>query len=506
MTETTAPEYTIKVQSLGRGRKTVVAMFEGDRSLVMEKVDIADAAIRTAFVDRLCTQYSGLNPQRDAILAQLQEQAAKIIFEEPTEGPSKEESPIEPLAISKRELATTDLQVIEAAKQFLARPDLLERVCDHIEKLGLVGERSLAAQLYLLGTSRLLSRPLAAIILGSTSSGKSYAANTLGSLFPDEAILKAHRLSPQALIYMEPGSLVHRFIVMGERSRDTSDEVAEQTRSWRELVSDGECRLAVTVKDDGRLTTDYRVQKGPVAWIESTTLGVDSIFAEDKSRMLLLCADETAGQTERVLSRLAQDAQNPSDPDEAETIRVLHHTIQRLLEPGDVLIPYAERLAKVLPADRPEARRALGHLLSGIKAVALLHQCQRERTDGGLIVATAQDYEFVRRVFREPLGRSLGRILTAGAQTLLEGIKQNYSLDDAFCAADVSERTGIGRSCVYDRLKELRRTGEILLAEPGAGPVAAKYRLAPYPAASDFELPSLSPVETRTQTPEMICK
>lgn len=381
--------------------KVSLCVKQGTDILAMDQLDLTRVGQRRKYIKNLLEEYPGLEGQEEAIEKEMVALADKLLAE-----PKKSTGDVgcKPCDISKLELEKTDPKIIDAANEFLKRPDLLDCTLKHIETIGLVGERNLATQLYLVGVSRLLTRPLATIVLGSSSSGKSYAANTVGSLFPSETVLKAHRITPQALMYMEPGSLEHRFIVMGERSRDTSDEVAEQTRTWRELIADGECRIAVTVKEGGKMTTDCRTQKGPIAWVESTTLGLDGIFTEDRTRLMILCADESSSQTERVLGRLASDANSPIDRDRLETIQALHHAIQRLLTPADVVIPFSAQLIKAIPADRPEARRTFGHLLSGIKAIALLHQMQRSRNESGMIIADPQDYELARKIFREPLG------------------------------------------------------------------------------------------------------
>ena len=119
------------------------------------------------------------------------------------------------------------------------------------------GEHPLALACYLIMTSRLLPKPLAGIILGSSSSGKSFVPDTIAKLFPEEAKLLAHSMTPQALYYMAPGSMVHRAVVAGERSRVQDDGQAEATRALREMISDGMLRKAIPEKDvNGHMVTN----------------------------------------------------------------------------------------------------------------------------------------------------------------------------------------------------------------------------------------------------------
>jgi len=497
-------EFEIQGCSISRTNraKAAIQLLVNGQPMDVQNVDLTKADKREAVIEAWVEQFPGLTSQADAIRQEFIEMAFRLLSaDDNTDNNSDDEGEVTPLALSKQAIKKTSVKLIAIAEKFLRCHDLLDRICQHICLCGLEGEQDLAAQTYLLGTSRLLSKPLAGITLGCSAGGKSYAGNVVGSLFPDETILKANQLSPKALVYMLPGSLEHRFLLLGERSRNTDDDYAEQTRMWRELVADGRCSIAVTTKgDDGRFTTEHRIQEGPVACLESSTLGVDSIFTEDKTRLLLFGVDESKAQTGRIVSRMARDAQQPSDPEEIESIQQLHFTMQRLLDARDVEVPFAEQLTSALPLDRIELRRTFGHLLSAIKSVALLHQKQRQLSNDGLIIAVEQDYEIARRVFWEPLGRSVGQILTGGAKAMLDHIKKLYDCDATWTASNLAERSGVSKSTVYDRLKELRRSGDVVIDEIGEGKIASRHRLALYPEPSDFSLPSLSP-ESRTQAP-----
>lgn len=397
-----------------------------------------------------------------------------------------------PLEKSKEALAKTDRELIEAAEKFLKMPELVELIIKHIELLGLVGERALGLALHLTFTSRLLSKPLAAIVLGTSSSGKSFAISQVGRFFPDESVLKAHRITPAALHYLPKGSLIHRAVIAGERSRIQEDTQAEATRALREMLSDQILRLIVTGKDDdGNPITLEIEQPGPIAYAESTTLGMSKIFDEDRTRSIFLGCDESEAQSQKIIERLATESQSPMRQEEIESIISLHHTAQRLLKPYVIVIPFAKQLTTCLPARKPECRRAFGYLLSLIKAVSLLHQYQREKTEDGNLIATLDDYEVVRQYLTQPIAIGLGVELTAGAARLLEVIESNYEIDDPFTAHDLKEETGLA-NVVYDRMAELRQHGYIKIKESGAGNIAAKYCRNPYPTgAAGLELPDL---------------
>lgn len=484
-------QITHKSISPSNPAKVALIVKNDDTVLLTDQVDLSRKNKREDFIKDLVKNCPGIDADdlNEKLLS-----IAHNLLTKPEEPKEKTDEPTEtPLMLSETALNETDRDMVNAARDFLKNPRLVDYIIGHIEHLGVVGERSLSLALYLIYSSRLLVKPLAGIVLGTSSSGKSFAISTVAKLFPPEAIFQAHRLTPAALQYLQSGSLVHRAVISGERSRNVEDEAAETTRSLREMISDGILRIAVCGKgEDGNLTTYHIEQPGPISYVESTTLGSGEIFDEDKTRFLFLCCDESEGQSRAILERLATDAAEPKHNEEIESMVALHHTVQRLLQAQDVVIPFARELVEVIPCRRPESRRAFGHLLALIKAVALLHQYQRETDGYGRIVAEAIDYNFVREYLSEAIGRGLGVVLSAGAESLLEVIEEHYRVGDKFIVNDLKEKTGLGK-VVYDRVRELRQHGYIRLSVPGAGSVAAKYELNPIPdGASGLELPPLN--------------
>ncbi len=485
-------EYQITYKQISKTNPTIVALSvkSGEQILYVNRVDLSNENKREQFVDVLTEKYQGLKSEKDKISGRLLQITDELLSTNELED---EEQQIEtPLEQSIKALDETDQELIEAAEKFLRMPELIQLIIKHIELLGLVGEKDLGLALYLTFVSRLLSKPLASVVMGISCAGKSYAISLTGKLFPPESVYSAHRITPTALSYLPKGSLIHRAVIAGERSRKQDDDQAEATRALREMISDGILRIMVTGKDEtGNMTTHHIEQPGPIAYAESTTLGMSEIFNEDKTRFILLCCDESENQNKKIIERLATESQSPMKQQEIESIISLHHTAQRLLKPYNIIIPFANQLINCLPVHRPECRRAFGHLLSLIKAVSLLHQYQRGKTEDGNIIATLDDYEVVRQYLIRPIGRGLGVVLTTGTAGLLEHIQSHYELEEPFTAHDLREETGLGK-VVYDRMRELRQHGYIKIKEPGAGNIATKYCRNPFPTGTaGLELPDL---------------
>jgi len=459
----------------------------GEQVLFVDTVNIARDKARSNFVNKVLGKYTGLD--KETLEEKLMQTAAKQLKQQQDNYTSDIHLENQPLHQSKKALEETDAKLIKLAEEFLQRPDLVTQIINHANLLGVAGEKELVLTLYLIGTSRLLPHPLAGLVMGASSAGKSYVVSQTARLFPDEAVLQAHRMTPRSLEHMPPGSLVHRFVVAGERSRLQDDAAAEATRALREMISDGKLSLIITEKNlCGKWETIRIEQEGPIAYVESTTLGIREIFPEDRTRLILMSSNEHKEQTTAIISQLATAVSKPQNPDQPDSIIALHHTAQRLLQPWNVVIPFAENLITSLPHDRIEVRRTFGHLLSFIQAVALLHQYQRDRNEQGQIIATLTDYDIVRLYLPSPLARSLGCELTPGAKDLLETAKRY----ETFTTTDMVRKTKLSEGTVRGRIKELVEAGQIEKRQEHTGSRAAVFAVvADAPPLHGLTLPKL---------------
>ena len=253
-------------------------------------------------------------------------------------------------------LTDTPADVVAEAEQLLGDEELLSKLLEMIRTSGVTGEQDLVLTLFLVGTSRLLQRPMACIVQGPSSSGKSYVIEKVAQAFPPESVLMATDMTANALYYMPPEKLKHCFVVVGERPRRRNDDSAAATKALREMIASG--RLSKSVAESNRLTGQMETriieQEGPIAYVESTT--ELQIFEEDANRCLLVSTDERPEQTGRIVRALARDAAGVKAAcDKARVLSVLR-TVQRLIEPHPVVIPYAEVLANHFAFDRVEAQ------------------------------------------------------------------------------------------------------------------------------------------------------
>jgi DNA-binding transcriptional ArsR family regulator len=386
-------------------------------------------------------------------------------------------------------LAETPDAVRSTAEDVLRSPNLLAWVADAFEKVGIAGERNLALTVYLAGTSRLLSRPLAVIVQGPSSSGKSYVIEQVGRLFPPEAVLFATDLTPQALYYLEDGELVHRFLVAGERTRKKHDETAESTKALRELIASGELSKMVAISDRDGPRTEVIHKAGPIAYAESTT--ATNIFEEDANRCLVLQPDERPEQSRRIKEALARKYAGKIDREEKTRTQEHCHALQRLLEPLPVVIPFAEVLFSALPDEPIEIRRACNFVGSMIETSALLHQYQRERDHLGRIIASPIDYWVTRDLLGDVLARCLAGKPSDGLQRFTERLRK---FPGEQTAKEIAGQLKMSERTVRELLGILLGLGLVEQSQPSRGPIPARWLISSNLELRDATANPLPPV------------
>jgi len=301
-------------------------------------------------------------------------------------------------------------------------------------------------------------------------------------------------MTPQALFHLKPGSLRHRFIVAGERSRKQDDETAEATRALREMLSSGKLVKLMPMKVGGEIQTVSIEQEGPIAYVESTTLG--TIFAEDANRCILLTTDERGEQTRRIIGRLAAGFSGGPGVRQVEEITLRHHALQRMLQSIPVAVPFAERLGELVAHERVEARRAFPQLVAMIQASTLLHQRQRKTDPGGRLLAEPDDYQLARHLLARPMERLLGGRLSDPARRFLDRLREWFAPDEPFTKREAAKHEKGSRSSVYGWLGELGDAGVVELVEEGRGRMPARWKLGDRPADGEGAgtLPTLQQV------------
>ena len=352
------------------------------------------------------------------------------------------------------------------ALDFLKSANLIERLQETFDDCGLVGEQTNRLAAYLACTSRKLARPLAVIIQSTSAAGKSALMDAVLAMFPNEEQIKYSAMTGQSLYYLGETNLKHRILAIVE------EEGAEKASyALKLLQSEGELTIASTGKDanTGRMETqEYHVEGPVMIFLTTTSIDIDE---ELQNRCLTLTVDESREQTERIhaLQRQARTLEGLQLKKDRQRFLVLMQNMQRLIQPIDIVNPYADRLT--FTAERTRTRRDHEKYLTLIDAIVLLHQHQRPRTQlpSGIeyIEVEPSDIELANRLAPDLFSRSLDelppqtRLLLGTIKELVrtrcdkEEVEPRLAL---FGRKDLRERNGWSYSQVkrhLDRLQEL---------------------------------------------------
>jgi hypothetical protein len=277
--------------------------------------------------------------------------------------------------------------------------DLLDRVVVAMVSRGLVGEVRNAKLLYLGATARLLEKPISVFVKGPSSSGKSHLIERVIEVLPLSACVNFTTISPRFLAYSNL-DLRHKIVVIYEAG-GMDDGIGAYV--MRSLLSEGCLRIGTVDRGEGDTMEAREIHKeGPTALFTSTTKG--ALDGELETRALNLATNDGPEQSKAIMRGAARRYMG----DQPEPLDLApYHALQEWLEAAGerrVVIPFASQLAECVPTLAIRIRRDFGKLLTLITACAVLHQAQREHTEGGALLATLDDYRIVRELLEESFG------------------------------------------------------------------------------------------------------
>ena len=286
------------------------------------------------------------------------------------------------------------------AIKFLRSKNLMEITNQLIGASGVIGEEVNRVLMFLLFTSRKMSRPLHCISLGSSGVGKTYLQSKVADLMPPEDKVEVTALSTNALYYFNQSELRHKLILIEDM--DGADGVLYPLR---ELQSKRSITKTIVHKDSrGRSRTIHIKVEGPVCVAGCTTK--EQLYEDNANRSFLLHIDESEAQNELIMEHQRLLSAGKIEEGKTKETTTILQNIQRMLEPIKVVNPYAEQLR--LPPSVFKPRRTNAHYLQFIEAVTFYHQHQREykiKEDGGesYIETTIEDIEIANRLMKDAL-------------------------------------------------------------------------------------------------------
>ena len=227
-------------------------------------------------------------------------------------------------------------------------PDLMDRVVQQVQAMGVVNERELIMLIYIAATSRVLEHPVNILVKGASSGGKSFTTTRTLELIGPDFVNYLTSSSALSLVY-DDRPLAHTVLFIYEANQLQADENSTFAMLVRTLISEGRIVHQTTVEDPNSPTgrrVERIVREGPIALVVTTT---GELHAENETRMLSWYIGESREQTAAVMAGLAARAAGavaaPAD-------LAVWHDLQRwiALGPNDAVIPFAQQIAAKITA------------------------------------------------------------------------------------------------------------------------------------------------------------
>ena len=367
-----------------------------------------------------------------------------------------------------------------AALELLKSPALMQRIVTDIEGCGVVGEATNSQVCYLACLSRKLEQPLAIIIQSTSAAGKSALMDAVLALMPEEEAIQYSAMTGQSLFYLGESDLKHKILAIAEE-----EGVKEASYALKLLQSQGELTIASTGKDadtEQLVTQEYHVEGPVMLFLTTTAIDLDE---ELKNRCLVLSINETREQTQTIQQRqrFEETLDGMLAGQDKTEILTLHRNAQRLIRPLRVVNPYAEQLTFI--DDRTRTRRDHKKYLGLIKAIALLHQYQRDiktiqhnKQTVEYIEVTRNDINIANQLAHEVLGRTLDELppQTRRLLNLIYEHTQTYCQSQAMSQSDyrfsrreIREYTAWGNTQLSIHLKRLEDMEYLIVHRGGRG-------------------------------------
>jgi len=269
---------------------------------------------------------------------------------------------------------------------FAKKPRLIKRLNELLGQAGIVGEERNRIFLLIIAISHKMPETLHGLLQGSSGSGKTRLLKQISDCMPSESVTRQTRLSDKVLYNFPEHYFVNRLLCL-----EDIDGLSEEAEfAFRELQSNGELNSATSIKlDNGQITSGQKTVRGPIASLACTTHG--EIYEDNMSRVFLIAVDESGEQTRKIIDYQNGKAAGLIDGRKEQQTRVFIQNFVRILQPGEVINPYAARIQ--LPPEAHKIRRLNDLFQSFVKMVTIINQYQRSRDERKRLITEIEDVE-----------------------------------------------------------------------------------------------------------------
>lgn len=346
---------------------------------------------------------------------------------------------------------------------------IIKKIDEVLIEQGYAGSTNIPKIVFLAATTRLFKTPVSLAVFGPSGVGKSYAVESGLQFIPPSEIEYLSGMSEKALPYLGAEmSLKHRVLFLGEAAGMAD---GNGRAFLRQLMTEGKIDyLTVQKTNKGLAGEKLPTVEGPICFMMTTT--ANRIHHEDQSRMLILNMDYNPETIRQVLKNNASGKTKRN----IEIDLKYWYNIQEEIKsnPTDVEIPYAEKLADLMPIDNIKIQRDFPKIISMLEACALVHKKERERSNNRGVIADSTDYEIIYDLLSVPLSQGLEANVTPGIRAVVEklealGKEKSRNSNEGISQSRLSEVIDADRSSVVRNVQAAIAQGYVENLTPGKG-------------------------------------
>lgn len=342
----------------------------------------------------------------------------------------------------------------KTAKKYLTDKNLIQKLKNDFQQIGILGENENALILFLAMASYKYENPFSVLCLAKSGIGKSYLLQKLSECMPQNAVSFHTQISENALYYFDSHQIDGKVLFI---------EDLEWTQKMLSPLA--------TLQTQGKLIKT-RATKDKDGLLHSTTFEVSGklcliacAYSEknyDSLSLPFLCLNLNHSHTQdfNVMEYQKKIRAGLINKDEITATQRRLKCVLSCLNNTSVINPYATLIN--LPDDLPHPRKTLLLLLNFIDAITFFFQYQREtvtdESTGEILIKTApQDIELAFKLLKNSLFRRADELSTT-ARGFYQWLKKylQEAKTNQFTALDIRKAKRIHPRTLNNYLSELK--------------------------------------------------
>ena len=342
----------------------------------------------------------------------------------------------------------------KTAKKYLTDKNLIQKLKNDFQQIGILGENENALILFLAMASHKYENPFSVLCLAKSGIGKSYLLQKLSDCMPQNAVSFHTQISENALYYFDSHQIDGKVLFI------------EDLQWTHQMLSP-----LATLQTQGKLIKT-RATKDKDGMLHSTTFEVSGklcliacAYSEknyDSLSLPFLCLNLNHSHTQdfNVMEYQKKIRAGLINKDEITAIQRRLKCVIESLKSTSIINPYAPFIN--LPDDLPHPRKTLLLLLNFIDVITFFFQYQREtvtdESTGEILIKTApQDIELAFSLLKNSLFRRADELSTT-ARGFYQWLKKylNEAKTNQFTALDIRKAKRIHPRTLNNYLQELK--------------------------------------------------